>query len=281
MEAVEVSVPTGLRGADGAPRRLWLRPWSGGDVAALAEAGTVDAPAAVRSTALLGRCLSLDGGATAAGEAAARALTAGDREALLLHLRRLTVGDRLDLVAGCSRCSERLELELETGDLLLATDPPCPTERAIELSGPNGGVPVRVRLPTGEDQERAALRPAGDEAAAVRELLQACVLEVAGDRQARLPRELEEALADKLAELDPQAEIRLAASCPHCGAALDLELDAGTLVHAEIDAALERLFREVHLLALYYHWSEAEILALSARRRRLYLDLLAGAGGEA
>lgn len=37
----------------------------------------------------------------------------------------------------------------------------------------------------------------------------------------------------------------------------------------------ERLYEEVHVLALHYHWSEAQILALSTLKRRRYLALLA------
>jgi hypothetical protein len=33
----------------------------------------------------------------------------------------------------------------------------------------------------------------------------------------------------------------------------------------------------VHLLALHYHWSEAEILGMTQQKRRLYLDLLSDA----
>lgn len=124
---------------------------------------------------------------------------------------------------------------------------------------------------------------------AAQELLRACLLEVGGGEavdatpsaESKLPAGLEAMLAERLGELDPQAEIRLAASCPHCRAEIDLGFDAGELVHAEIDGARDRLFREVHLLALYYHWSEAEILAMSSRRRRRYLELLAAAREDA
>lgn len=281
MNAVEVQVPTGLRRGDGFQRRLWLRPWSGEDIAALGEGPAAEAPHAARTSELLGRCLSLDGGATPAGAAAARRLTVGDREALLLHLHRLTCGDRLDLVAACAHCGQRLELELRAGVLLTPTEEACEAERRLELSGPDGAVPVRVRLPTGEDLERAARRAMEDEEEAARELLRACVLEIGGGGDVgELSAELEEALAERLGELDPQAEIRLSASCPHCRADIELAFDAGELVHGEIEGARDRLLREVHLLALYYHWSEAEILAMPARRRRRYLELLAEAGEE-
>lgn len=37
---------------------------------------------------------------------------------------------------------------------------------------------------------------------------------------------------------------------------------------------LERLYEEVHHLALHYHWSEAEILRLPRSKRLRYLGLL-------
>jgi len=35
-----------------------------------------------------------------------------------------------------------------------------------------------------------------------------------------------------------------------------------------------QLLREIHSLAFYYHWSEAEIMGLPRDRRRAYLGLL-------
>lgn len=272
MQTVEVMLPTGLEISGVRQREVWLRPWSGDDVAALGESHARE-PLAVRTTELLGRCLSLDGQA-AAGSEAARRLTVGDREALLLHLHRLTHGDLLDLVAECSHCGEPLELELRSQDLLVPTEDPCKGDHRFELENESGSISARIRLPTGEDQERAARLASRDEEAAVAELLRACVSSAAGTPGEGLSDELRAALAEKLGELDPQAEIRLAAICPECGAELDLALDAGELVHARFDRARAALYRDVHVLALSYHWSEAAILAMPPERRRRYLMLL-------
>jgi hypothetical protein len=35
------------------------------------------------------------------------------------------------------------------------------------------------------------------------------------------------------------------------------------------------LYEEVHVLAMHYHWSESEILALTRSKRQRYLALLA------
>lgn len=47
--------------------------------------------------------------------------------------------------------------------------------------------------------------------------------------------------------------------------------------------SLNVLYQEVHLMALHYHWSEADILRLPFSKRRRYLQLLAqhlGTGDE-
>src|SRR5512142_2866416 len=92
------------------------------DVFLLDTAGAI-LPGA-RATALLARCLP-------EGDAAARALTVGERETLLLHLRRLALGDQIDCVLRCPAdgCGEALDLSLRVGDLLL---PPTDEERRPE-----------------------------------------------------------------------------------------------------------------------------------------------------
>jgi hypothetical protein len=44
-------------------------------------------------------------------------------------------------------------------------------------------------------------------------------------------------------------------------------------------STLDRLYQEVHVLALHYHWSERSILALPAAKRQRYLGLLASQFG--
>jgi hypothetical protein len=283
-ERIEVALPGGYE-RDGAwQRAVWLRPWCGRDEAWMAEEGGDGRSAAALSTALLARCLALDGGATPATPEFARALTVGDREALLLHLRRLTLGERLACVLHCPACGERLDLELRASDLLL---PAYGREgREVEATVEAGAevFHVRFRLPTGADQEAGGPLVAGDPERAERLVLERCVLEVlAGDgrRIDELPRAVGRRLAGVMAELDPQAELRLEADCPGCGAAFATLFDAGRYLQEEVARVGERLFHEVHTLASHYHWSEAEILAMTVRQRRRYLDLLstAASGG--
>src|SRR3954462_9481400 len=100
---------------DGLVRQIALRPVGGEDEAFLLDTAEQAAPSE-RATALLARCL-LEPDA----DIAARALTVGDREALLLHLRRLTMGETCDCMLRCpaEQCGERMELELNVSDLLV------------------------------------------------------------------------------------------------------------------------------------------------------------------
>ena len=45
-------------------------------------------------------------------------------------------------------------------------------------------------------------------------------------------------------------------------------------LYRELGRRESELYREVHLLALHYHWSESQILRLSRRKRSLYLGML-------
>jgi hypothetical protein len=83
-----------------------------------------------------------------------------------------------------------------------------------------------------------------------------------------------------MAELDSQAELILSLTCPVCGHVFPALFDAAAFFFQELHARADRLYREVHVLALNYHWSEAEIIAMSTRKRQLYLDLLSETARE-
>jgi hypothetical protein len=83
-----------------------------------------------------------------------------------------------------------------------------------------------------------------------------------------------------MADLDPQAELVLNLICPVCGHAFSALFDTAAYFFQELSSRIGQLHREVHLLAFYYHWSEAEIMGMTARKRQRYLDLLAEALSE-
>jgi hypothetical protein len=267
-----------------------LRPVCGADEAYLAD--LPPGPPAAQTTALLARCLDRLGSRAPVGPADVRALTVGDREALLLHLRRQTFGDRLACVLTCpsEACGEKMDLDLNVGDLLLP--PYAWTGQAHEATladgGDGGSYHIRFRLPTGGDQEAVAALARTDAEAAVALVLRRCVgrvLDGAGRAVPldALPPAAAAGLSVAMAERDPQAETILELTCPSCETAFTAPVDAADYLHRELRGHGRSVYREVHQLALAYHWSETEILALTGQRRRLYLGLLAetaGAGVE-
>ena len=282
MDRVDVDLPRGIR-LDGAwHRRAVLRPVTGRDEAFLLEHTRALWPAQ-RTTALLTRCLCRLGPLSAVTAEVVRALSIGDREALLLHLRRFTLGETMDCVFACPACAEKLELELQVADFLLPpyADPAEVHETSLRVG--DGSWRVRFRLPNGGDQELAAPHAAAPEAA-VEQVLRGCLQEICDERTgeaiADITAPVAAALGQTMAELDPQAEILLDLVCPACDTAFRTPLDIGDYFYRELQGRADDLYQDVHLLAFHYHWSEREILALSRRKRRLYLDLLAASVRE-
>jgi hypothetical protein len=81
-------------------------------------------------------------------------------------------------------------------------------------------------------------------------------------------------LAERIGECSPDAEAPLDFICPSCGHQWRAFFDIAAFFWAEIAAQARRLLREVHILASAYGWREADILAMSARRRQAYLEMI-------
>jgi hypothetical protein len=273
VTAFAVTLPHGL--FEGAERRqeAVLRPPTGADEAFLLEPAPTRTRAE-RVTALLARCVARLAGRDA-GEDAVRALTVGDREALLLHLRAAANGDRIACVLDCPDCGARMDLDVRVSGVLL---PPYAHARA-SYAVTCGDYDVRFRLPNGLDQEAAAR--AGGVEPGVTTLLERCVQEVGGRgrRVRRVPERVAAELPVRLAELDPQAEMVVKVACPECSGETSALLDAATVLFRELTTTSDRLFGEVHAVATHYHWSEREILGLEVQRRRRYLELIADSVG--
>lgn len=226
---------------------------------------TAGASPARRATALLARCLVRLDGAAQPGEDGVRQLVIGDREALLLHLRRHTFGDRIGCVVTCPGCERRMDVDLTVGQLL---------DRALPTPGVHlhHAGRVRFRLPRAGDVEAAADEAGRDPDAAARTLLGRCLQ---GIEPESVPPELVEAIEARMVEADPFAETVLSLSCPECGHEFRTWFDPADYLLRELAGRSGALFEEIHQLALHYHWSEADILDLPRSRRLLYLRLLA------
>lgn len=199
-------------------------------------------------------------------------LSLGRRNARLLDIRERLLGAGMRAFAECPDCGAPLEFALDA-DALRAEEPvDCGPELELEADG----FVLRFRLLDSRDLKAASKSADVDAARSL--LVEQCVLEArCGDRAvaaAELPPAIVERLAARLEECDPQAETLIALTCPACAFRWQLSFDVASFLHAEVSAHARRLVYEVHALARAYGWREADILAMSARRRRVYLEML-------
>lgn len=203
-------------------------------------------------------------------------LTLGDRDARILGLRCATFGDTLRGRVICPACGASLTVtiprqEVSRGDPVTASEP-APSVRIEQ-----GPIVVEARSPDGRILAAAAACP--DEESARRALISGCVTVLAAEGGAVDPLELGDDLLNRvgeaIVELDPQAEVGVTMGCAGCGSEWTAILDIAQFFWREISTTSVQLLDEVHQLAIGYGWSEEQVLRLSSRRRREYVERLA------
>jgi uncharacterized protein (UPF0212 family) len=218
-------------------------------------------------------------------------LPIGERDRRLLDLRERLFGADVEGEIACPSCGERLELRLALATMCLPVpatterDAPaedrsaagCSVQGSMELEA--GGWRLTLRLPDSSDVA-ASVAAAEPEA----ELVRRCIATATLDGEALAPdavpdallAEMRERVAERLAELDPQADVVLDLSCPACGQRWEAAFDPAAFLLDEVSAYAGRLIADVHELARAYGWREPDVLALGPVRRRRYLELALG-----
>jgi hypothetical protein len=200
-------------------------------------------------------------------------LSVGERDARLLSLRVRAFGGGFTSRASCPACAEQLELSFEADDVR-APPPSAPGPFRLSV----GEHEVEFRLPDSLDLMAVSAREEVDQARS--ELFERCLsLARRGGEEVSagaLPPEVVEAVSEEMDRLDPQGNVRLSVSCPRCGNGWQALFDICSYLRSELDSWARRLLWEVHLLASAYGWRESDTLALSPRRRRLYVQMVNG-----
>jgi hypothetical protein len=171
----------------------------------------------------------------------------GDVNRALLRAYRDEVGDRLECVATCPFCGDRLETDASAGEILAAA-----------VAHPAGAA---VRAPTLADFEAAAAEASVE--AAKRELLRRCGH--AGSADA-------DAVSAALEAADPCVAVRLSLRCPACETVFTAVVDVAAHLWAALDRRARALVADVAELAVAYGWTEDEVLRLPPVRRRAYAE---------
>jgi hypothetical protein len=198
-------------------------------------------------------------------------LSIGRRDASLLTLREWTFGPDIPGLVVCPQCSQTVELAFDIESVRVGpVQEPAPeltmavADYALQIRAPNS---VYVMAITSEPDARQK-----------RQLLfERCLIAAQRDGQParadELPDAAIDAVAKRLAQADPQADVQLNLSCPYCGNAWRAAFDIVTFFWSEIEAWAVRLLRDVNILASAYGWCERDILALSTVRRQFYIQL--------
>ena len=192
-------------------------------------------------------------------------LSIGRRDASLLSLRAQLFGSQMSSLTNCPACGEQLELNFNVSDIRAFAP-------ALEspLSVCESGYELALRLPNSLDLLRLANCSTIAEMRS--QLFAQCVLDGPDD----LPAEIVDLAIARMGEADPQADVEVDLNCPECRHVWQTGFDIVTYLWSELHTWARDMLREVHLLASSYGWSEAEILNMSAPRRRGYLEMLAG-----
>ena len=75
----------------------------------------------------------------------------------------------------------------------------------------------------------------------------------------------------ELEQHDDLMTLEINTSCPACGADLLIDLDLEEKLLEILSTEHKLLLKQIHRLALAYHWSEADIVAMPNKRRQYYL----------
>jgi hypothetical protein len=192
-------------------------------------------------------------------------LPLGRINAQLLRLRAALFGDSLLLQARCEACNEALELPLMVGELLGQV-------AELEVAGAISCQGFWFRQPTSRDL--AGVAGHDDAEAAAVQLLESCWIDKPDGE--KLTKTLLSAVDALLEQGDPLADPQLVVSCPACDRQMTVTFDPGQLLWEEVGEQVRQFMFQVHVLAKAYGWTESDILALSPRRRRKYLQLAEG-----
>ncbi|MBI4784768.1 MAG: phage baseplate protein [Oscillatoriophycideae cyanobacterium NC_groundwater_1537_Pr4_S-0.65um_50_18] len=207
-------------------------------------------------------------------------LSLGQRDGLLLALQASLFGSQITGLATCPHCGDRLELTFAVADLQIGTRSDMPLETAAVGVKAIEAYTVEFRLPNSLDllavsNQFNANQPNVDQIR--QQLLDRCLSVQQGARSLSvgdLPANVLEAVVAEMEQADPQANVQLALACPACGYEWQTLFDILSFLWSKLHVWARRTLQEVHRLAAAYGWRESEILALSAQRRQLYLEMI-------
>jgi uncharacterized protein (UPF0212 family) len=194
----------------------------------------------------------------------------GDVFDACLALRRGLFGGQFDLLGKCPQCEELVEVAFHAADL------PEHVREAAVVEVRHDEYVVLARPLNSLDIAHALRYTSVAEATTA--LMRRSILLCRRDGQTcppgDLPAEVIDILEAKLDAADPIALPLVPLTCPHCGWSWRAAFSIGEVLQTEVGQLAVSVLAQVDALARSYGWTEAEVLALSPRRRQSYLGLV-------
>ncbi len=228
-----------------------IDPINGGQELWLMGRRRTDLPAAVLETLVLNAGMVQGGGDPALW-------LIGDRNRAIIAVLCAGYGSPDELWARCPDCDAMHEMQFNPS-WMLDQVPQGPAGAGFAAQTDAGE--IELRLPVGAD-----LVALGEAAEAANALLARCA--------PRAAPELGLVLEAEISARDPCAELRFGLTCVGCASKFSANLDPLALLLTEMDRN-GGVLAEIDQLARVYNWTEADLLALPAWRRRLYLRQMA------
>ncbi|MCL4436306.1 MAG: hypothetical protein M1503_02945 [Thaumarchaeota archaeon] len=274
LENTTILLPHGVISG---PKTTWvrtakLRQLVGYDEQALYEIPS-DLPLHSRVTSLLERLVTFADTDEEETRAILKQISIGDRVALLLKARELILGNSIKCTITCASCSGNISLDLSVLDLLqkeyCSSDPKPSYDLEVD------GFSLQIRPLTACDQDILVDNINCSQDVLMEMLVRSCIVHSDPHLPASsLPDSLIGAVSSELDEIDPLSEIVLNITCQECAHTFLAVFPVESYVLRELGAHGGQLEQEIHWLAFHYHWSEREILSLSAKKRRRYVELI-------
>lgn len=206
-------------------------------------------------------------------------LPLGERNNLLLELRMLLFGRRMEGLAVCPHCQAHLEFAMDAAELARGLRAmPAQTKEPSSCAMRPANTLDLLASSTAEDEEQARCillaRTSGLQSLGTDNALNSAQKQSAVEWLRSQPPEIGTQLLDRFEELNAAAEVGVELHCSACHRSSDLDLDIAWFLSCEIASLARRLMSEIHTLASAYGWSEQSIATMSGTRRTAYLEML-------
>jgi hypothetical protein len=261
-----MQLPVGLWVEGIKQSEISIRALSGRDEEAIGDEALWHSPAA-QVSALLAATITRIGDLAPVKLEHVHSMTVLDRDIALIGLHLHLFGDRIQSTVKCPNieCGKPIDIDFCLSELPIPDRNDAAPQYVFIVDGKN----ITYRLPTGIDQEVVSDLARNNNDQAAQTILERCV-----EHFNTLSPEQVIALQEEMARRDPQLDTDFNAHCPECGKDFTLHFDIQDFLLRKISGARQRLYQQVHTLAWYYHWSEAEIMTLPFQKRQIYINLL-------